>query len=107
MQKAQAVVAQPPPVNDQQQQALRLQTASPPAGAGGTATSPTGQQQHPFAMSNPTALAYASQHMQVPQQMMSPMMAPQYAMQSVMRHPSPVPPNGQQQQYMNMGGVQF
>jgi YTH domain-containing family protein len=66
-------------------------------------------------MSNPNALAYASQHMQMPQMnamMPMPMGSPpqQFShpatMQSVMRHPSPVPPAAQQQ-FMNMGGVQF
>ncbi|KAH9950289.1 YTH-domain-containing protein [Amylocystis lapponica] len=82
--------------------------------------SPTGSPgQHPFAMSNPTALAYAAQHMGM-QQMnmnmmgMSPMMQMQmnmgtpfanpHAMQSVMRHPSPGPmPVGQN--FMGLGGM--
>jgi hypothetical protein len=72
-------------------------------------------QQHPFAMANPAALAYASQqqHMQVPQMGMSPMMGnmqmpmgmnQQFAMHSVLRHPSPGPAPVNGQQYMGMGG---
>jgi YTH domain-containing family protein len=81
-------------------------------------------QQHPYAMPNPAALAYVSQQQQqlLPQQMspvmggMSPMMqhpiaqmgglnAP-YAMQNIMRNPSPgpVPVNAQ---YMDMQGNRF
>ncbi|KAI0075259.1 YTH-domain-containing protein [Panus rudis PR-1116 ss-1] len=82
-----------------------------------------GAGQHPFAMSNPAALAYAAQHMGMPQMNMNmgmgmnPMLAAQmqmnmnsafanpHAMQSVMRHPSPgpLPPVGQN--YMGMGGM--
>lgn len=87
--------------------------------------SPTGTSgQHPFAMSNPTALAYAAQHMGM-QQMnmnmlgMNPLMQMQmnmggmgspfanpHAMQSVMRHPSPGPmPVVGGQNYMSLGGM--
>jgi hypothetical protein len=83
--------------------------------------SPTMQQQHPYAMTNQAALAYAAQQQQqqlLPQQMspvmggMSPMMHPMaqmgalgtpYGMQNIMRGPSPgpVPANPQ---YMDMQG---
>ncbi|KAH9928210.1 YT521-B-like domain-containing protein [Fomitopsis serialis] len=85
-------------------------------------SSPGASGQHPFAMSNPTALAYAAQHMGM-QQMnmnmmgMNPLMQMQmnmgnmgtpfanpHAMQSVMRHPSPGPmPVGQN--FMGLGGM--
>lgn len=86
------------------------------------ALSPTGSPgQHPFAMSNPSALAYAAQHMGM-QQMnmnmmgMNPLMQMQmnmgtpfanpHAMQSVMRHPSPGPmPVVGGQNFMGMGGM--
>lgn len=85
----------------------------------GQGISPTATQgQHPFAMSNPAALAYAAQHMGMPQMNMNmgmginPMLQMQmnmasqfanpHAMQSVMRHPSPGPmPTGQN--FMSMG----
>ncbi|KAH8117041.1 YTH-domain-containing protein [Phellopilus nigrolimitatus] len=47
-------------------------------------------QQHPFALPNP----YSSQHLGMPQQMMG--MQTQYAIQNIMRNPSPVPVNGGQ-----------
>lgn len=78
--------------------------------------------QHPFAMTNPTALAYAAQHMGMPglnmnmnlgmgmnpmlqmQMNMGTAFANPHAMQSVMRHPSPGPmPVGQN--FMGMGGM--
>ena len=95
-------------------------------GQGGV--SPTSTGQHPFAMSNPSALAYAAQQMGLPQMnmnmgmgmgmQMNPMLQMQmnlsqmsnmgafanpHAMQSVMRHPSPGPMGGQN--YMSMGGM--
>lgn len=86
--------------------------------------SPTSTGQHPFAMSNPTALAYAAQQMGgIPMNMnmgmgmgmgMNPMLQMQMnmgtpfanpsAMQSVMRNPSPGPMP--QQNFMNLGGMQ-
>ncbi|KAI0647417.1 YT521-B-like domain-containing protein [Trametes meyenii] len=87
--------------------------------------SPTSTGQHPFAMSNPTALAYAAQQMGgiPPMNMnmnmgmgmgmgMNPMLmnmatpfANPHAMQSVMRNPSPSPmPVGQN--FMGLGGMQ-
>ncbi|RDX56393.1 YTH-domain-containing protein [Lentinus brumalis] len=86
--------------------------------------SPTSTGQHPFAMSNPTALAYAAQQMGgVPMNMgmgmgmgmgMNPMLQMQMnmgtpfanpnTMQSVMRNPSPGPMA--QQNFMNLGGMQ-
>ncbi|KAI0672855.1 YTH-domain-containing protein [Trametes maxima] len=113
--------------------ALSQGAASPsqtPIGAqttGGQAQglSPTSTGQHPFAMSNPTALAYAAQQMGgiPPMNMnmnmgmgmgmgMNPMLmnmatpfANPHAMQSVMRNPSPGPmPVGQN--FMGLGGMQ-
>jgi hypothetical protein len=86
------------------------------------------QQQHPFAMSNPAALAYAAQQMGLAQmnmnQMgmnMNPMLQMQmglagmgglggpyanpHAMQSVMRNPSPSPMPIGGQNFMGMGGM--
>ena len=76
--------------------------------------------QHPFAMSNPAALAYAAQLSGM--SMMNPMLQMQmnlsqmsqmgnmgaafpnpHALQNVMRHPSPGPMGGQN--YMAMGGM--
>ena len=90
----------------------------------GISPSPTGQ--HPFAMSNPTALAYAAQQMTLPQMNMNmgmgmgmgmgmnPMMmnmatpfANPQAMQSVMRNnPSPGPMPVGSQNFMNLNGMQ-
>lgn len=86
-------------------------------------SSPGASGQHPFAMSNPSALAYAAQHMGM-QQMnmnmmgMNPLMQMQmnmggmgspfanpHAMQSVMRHPSPGPPMPVGQNFMGLGGM--
>lgn len=93
--------------------------------------SQSNQQQHPFAMSNPNALAFATQQMGVNgmqsmgavnglgslgMNMINPMlqmqmgMASQFnnpaAMQSVMRNPSPGPAgmHGQGSGFMSMGG---
>ncbi|KAL4248873.1 hypothetical protein ABKN59_004014 [Abortiporus biennis] len=96
-----------------QSPASQTQSLSPPTSPG----------QHPFAMSNPAALAYAAQHMGMPGMnmnmgmgiAMNPMLQMQmnmgtafanpHAMQSVMRHPSPGPmPVGQN--FMGMGGMQ-
>lgn len=83
-------------------------------------------QQHPFAMSNPAALAYAAQMgltgMSMNMLNMNPMLQMQmnmnsmgnmgnmggafanpHTLQSVMRHPSPGPMGGQN--YMSMGGM--
>ncbi|KAI0362506.1 YTH-domain-containing protein [Trametes cingulata] len=90
--------------------------------------SPTGTGQHPFAMSNPAALAYAAQQMGGLPQMnmnmgmgmgmgMNPMLQMQmnmgtafanpHAMQSVMRNPSPGPmPVVGGQNFMGLGGMQ-
>ncbi|KAH9945805.1 YTH-domain-containing protein [Epithele typhae] len=88
--------------------------------------SPTTTGQHPFAMSNPAALAYAAQQMTLPQMNMnmnmnmgmgmgmgmSPMMmnmgtfANPHAMQSVMRNPSPGPMPIGSQNFMNLNGMQ-
>lgn len=121
MQKAQAV-------QQGQQSQLPSGASSPPLSHSGV-HSPGGQSQglsptaspgqHPFAMSNPAALAYAAQ-MGIPQMNMgmgmgmNPMLQMQmnmgnafanpHAIQSVMRNPSPGPmPVGQN--YMNMGGM--
>ncbi|KZT09764.1 YTH-domain-containing protein [Laetiporus sulphureus 93-53] len=86
--------------------------------------SPNNTGQHPFAMSNPTALAYAAQHMGMPQMNMNmmgmnPLMQMQmnmnsmgtpfanpHTMQSVMRHPSPGPmPVVGGQNFMGLGGM--
>ncbi|KZT26615.1 YTH-domain-containing protein [Neolentinus lepideus HHB14362 ss-1] len=97
MQKLQAHMQQAPSPS---QQPMSLQASNQ--------VSPTSPQQHPFAMSNPNALAYATHSLQMPGMNMNPLlqmqMNPQFtnpaAMQSVMRHPSPVPMNAQQ--FMNM-----
>lgn len=90
--------------------------------------SPTSTGQHPFAMSNPTALAYAAQQMGIPQMNMgmgmsmgmgiNPMLQMQmnmgtpfaspHAIQSVMRNPSPGPLPVGAQNFMNPlgGGMQ-
>ena len=93
-------------------------------GQGGV--SPTSTGQHPFAMSNPSALAYAAQQMGLPQMnmnmgmgmgmQMNPMLQMQMnmaqpcvnpqAMQSVMRNPSPGPMPVGSQNFMNLGGMQ-
>ncbi|TBU35619.1 YTH-domain-containing protein [Dichomitus squalens] len=93
-------------------------------GQGGV--SPTSTGQHPFAMANPTALAYAAQQMGLPQMnmnmgmgmgmQMNPMLQMQMnmgqpfvnpqAMQSVMRNPSPGPMPVSAQNFMNLGGMQ-
>lgn len=74
------------------------------------------QQQHPFAMSNPNALAFATQQMGMNGMMINPMvqmqmgMASQFnntmAVQSVMKNPSPGSAgiHGQGSGFMNMGG---
>ncbi|TFK54675.1 YTH-domain-containing protein [Heliocybe sulcata] len=98
MQKIQAHMQQQAASPNQQPMSLQ----------GSGQVSPTSPQQHPFAMSNPNALAYATHSMQMPGMNMNPLlqmqMNPQFAnpaaMQSVMRHPSPVPMNAQQ--FMNM-----
>ncbi|OCH86889.1 YTH-domain-containing protein [Obba rivulosa] len=99
-----------------QSSSMQSQTLSPSASNSG---------QHPFAMSNPAALAYAAQHMGMTQMNMNmmgmnPMLAMQmnmatnmagpfanpHAMQSVMRHPSPGPmPVTGGQNFMGMGGM--
>ncbi|CAL1705595.1 unnamed protein product [Somion occarium] len=76
--------------------------------------------QHPFAMSNPAALAYAAQMGMPGMNMgmgmgMNPMLQMQmsmgaqfanpHTMQSVMRHPSPGPMSQVGQNYMGMGGM--
>ena len=88
---------------------------------------PNNQQQHPFAMSNPNALAFVSQQMGMSGMgemgglgnMMNPMLHMQMgmgshfnnptAMQSVMRNPSPRPAGvgGQSSGFMRVGGQQF
>ena len=130
MQKAQASQAQQGP-----QSQLQSGASSPPLshsgmhspgaqGQGGL--SPTAAPgQHPFAMSNPAALAYAAQ-MGMPQMNMgmgmgmgvgvNPMLQMQmnmaqpfanpHAMQSVMRNPSPGPMPVSGQNFMNLGGMQ-
>ncbi|THH27431.1 hypothetical protein EUX98_g6765 [Antrodiella citrinella] len=121
MQKAQA--SQVPG----QQSQLQSGASSPPPTHSGVHSpgqvSPTSSPgQHPFAMSNPAALAYAAQ-MGMPQMNMgmgmgmNPMLQMQmnmgnmgnafanpHAIQSVMRHPSPGPMSVGQN-YMNMGGM--
>ncbi|KAI0707766.1 YT521-B-like domain-containing protein [Earliella scabrosa] len=104
------------------------QPPMPPAqGTQPQGLSPTNTGQHPFAMSNPTALAYAAQQMGLPQMNMNmgmgmgmgmnPMMQMQmnmgtpfanpHAMQSVMRNPSPGPMPVGGQNFMNpLGGMQ-
>lgn len=103
MQKLQASIQQQSSPN---QQPMTLQSSGQ--------VSPTSPQQHPFAMSNPNALAYASHTLQMPGMNMNPLMQMQMnaqftnpaAMQSVMRHPSPVPVGAQQFMNMpNMGGI--
>ena len=115
-----------------QAQALSQGTASPtqppiapqtPGQQQPQGLSPTSTGQHPFAMSNPTALAYAAQQMTMPQMSMNmgmgmgmgmnPMMmnmatpfANPHAMQSVMRNPSPGPMPVGSQNFMNLGGMQ-
>ena len=80
---------------------------------------PNTPSQHPFAMSNPAALAYAAQLSGMNMMNMNPMLQMQmnlsqmssmsaafanpHTMQSVMRHPSPGPMGGQN--YMSMGGM--
>ncbi|TFY66670.1 hypothetical protein EVG20_g4419 [Dentipellis fragilis] len=83
----------------------KMQTPGPPSPATSSPSPPL--QQHAFAMNNPNTLAYASQHLQMPQMtpmmqmgMASPFVNP-HAMQSVMRNASPVPGQG----YMGMSGV--
>ncbi|KAI0636618.1 YTH-domain-containing protein [Trametes polyzona] len=119
-----------------QAQALTQGTVSPaqtPVGVQNTGNqsqglSPTSTGQHPFAMSNPAALAYAAQQMGGLPQMnmnmgmgmgmgMNPMLQMQmnmgtpfanpHAMQSVMRNPSPGPmPVVGGQNFMGLGGMQ-
>lgn len=124
MQKAQAVQAQVQ-VQGGLPQGASSPTLTPmamPSNNQSQLSSPGASGQHPFAMSNPTALAYAAQHMGM-QQMnmnmmgMNPLMQMQmnmgsmgtpfanpHAMQSVMRHPSPGPmPVGQN--FMGLGGM--
>jgi hypothetical protein len=95
-------------------------------------TNQNAQQQHPFAMSNPSALAFATQQMgmngmggmtavnpgmgNLGMNMINPMLQMQMgmtghfnnptAMRSVMRNPSPGPAgmHGQNAGFMNMGG---
>ncbi|KAI0748493.1 YT521-B-like domain-containing protein [Daedaleopsis nitida] len=117
-----------------QAQALSQGTSSPtqppmqqpPVAQSQGGLSPTNTGQHPFAMSNPTALAYAAQQMGLPQMNMNmgmgmgmgmnpmlqmqmnmgtPFVNPQ-AMQSVMRNPSPGPVPVGAQNFMNLGGMQ-
>lgn len=96
-----------------------------PGSQGQGGVSPTSTGQHPFAMSNPTALAYAAQQMGLPQMnmnmgmgmgmQMNPMLQMQmnmaqpfanpHAMQSVMRNPSPGPMPVGAQNFMNLGGM--
>ncbi|KAM5532344.1 hypothetical protein V8D89_014023 [Ganoderma adspersum] len=96
-----------------------------PGSQGQGGVSPTSAGQHPFAMSNPTALAYAAQQMGLPQMnmnmnmgmgmQMNPMLQMQmnmaqpfanpHAMQSVMRNPSPGPMPVGAQNFMNLGGM--
>jgi YTH domain-containing family protein len=87
--------------------------ASPVLGAAST------PQQHPYAMSNPAALAYATQMGMAPMNMMNPMLQMQMnmnsmngmnaafanpqTMQSVLRQQSPGHMGNQN--YMNMGGM--
>ncbi|GBE81736.1 YTH-domain-containing protein [Sparassis crispa] len=115
MQKVQAVQVQQG-ASSPTQTPMGLQSTGQSQGLS-TSTSPG---QHPFAMSNPAALAYAAQHMGM-QQMnmnmmgMNPLMQMQmnmgsfanpHAMQSVMRHPSPGPMSvvgGQN--FMGLGGM--
>lgn len=116
----------------------QVQNASPqptglssPIQSGGQLMNQNNQQQHPFAMSNPNALAFATQQIgmngrgpmgavnglgSLGMNMINPMlqmqmgMASQFnnpaAMQSVMRNPSPGPAgmHGQGSGFMNMGG---
>ncbi|KAI0822750.1 YT521-B-like domain-containing protein [Trametes gibbosa] len=118
-----------------QAQALTQVAVSPtqtPIGVQTTGTqsqglSPTTTGQHPFAMSNPAALAYAAQQMGGLPQMnmnmgmgmgmgMNPMLQMQmnmgtpfanpHAMQSVMRNPSPGPMPVGGQNFMGLGGMQ-
>ncbi|KAI9065389.1 YTH-domain-containing protein [Trametes sanguinea] len=119
-----------------QAQALSQGTTSPvqtplgrqPTGNQPQSLSPTSTGQHPFAMSNPAALAYAAQQMGGLPQMnmnmgmgmgmgMNPMLQMQmnmgtpfanpHAMQSVMRNPSPGPmPVVGGQNFMGLGGMQ-
>ena len=104
---------------DQNSSGMQSSTLQSPVLGGNTA-------QHPFAMSNPSALAYAAQMgmtgMNMPLGMgMNPMLQMQMNMasmgnmgaafanpqtlQSVMRHPSPSPMGSQN--YMGMGGMGF
>ncbi|EPT04119.1 hypothetical protein FOMPIDRAFT_1115044 [Fomitopsis schrenkii] len=122
MQKAQAVQVQ---VQGGLPQGASSPTQTPmtmPSNNQSQLSSPGASGQHPFAMSNPSALAYAAQHMGM-QQMnmnmmgMNPLMQMQmsmggmgspfanpHAMQSVMRHPSPGPmPVGQN--FMGLGSM--
>ena len=81
---------------------------------GGQLVNPSSQQQHPFAMSNPNALAFANQQIgvmdMIPYTQMTTRMVNRYnnpmAMQSVMRNPSPGPAgmHGQGSGFMNMSG---
>ncbi|KAH9852680.1 YT521-B-like domain-containing protein [Lenzites betulinus] len=117
-----------------QAQALTQVAASPtqaPIGVQTTGNQSQGMSptsgQHPFAMSNPAALAYAAQQMGGLPQMnmnmgmgmgmgMNPMLQMQmnmgtpfanpHAMQSVMRNPSPGPMPVGGQNFMNLGGMQ-
>lgn len=116
-----------------QAQALTQGAASPTqapmsmqnTGSQSQGLSPTTTGQHPFAMSNPAALAYAAQQMGGLPQMnmnmgmgmgmgMNPMLQMQmnmgtpfanpHAMQSVMRNPSPGPMPVGGQNFMGLGG---
>ena len=94
----------------QSMQKLQGQVQAPPSPQ--STNSPSPPVQHAFAMGSPNALAYASQHFQMPQ--MSPMMQMQmqmaspfanpHAMQSVMRNASPVPVQPGQG-YVGISGV--
>ena len=124
MQKAQAQALSQGPASPPQQP-LAPQTS----GQQTQGISPTSTGQHPFAMSNPTALAYAAQQITMPQMNMnmnmgmgmggmgmgmSPMMmnmattpfANPHTMQSVMRNPSPGPMPVGSQNFMNLNGMQ-
>jgi len=125
MQRVQAAQVQAQGQGMQQGPSSPTQTPMAMQSPGQSQLSPAGNAgQHPFAMSNPTALAYAAQHMGM-QQMnmnmlgMNPLMQMQmnmgnmgtpfanpHAMQSVMRHPSPGPmPVVGGQNFMGLGGM--
>ncbi|KIP12361.1 hypothetical protein PHLGIDRAFT_82176 [Phlebiopsis gigantea 11061_1 CR5-6] len=109
----------------QKQQQVQSGTSSPDPSNGmqsnmqSPVLGPATPSQHPFAMSNPAALAYAAQLSGMNMMNMNPMLQMQmnlsqmsnmsaafanpHTMQSVMRHPSPGPMGGQN--YMSMGGM--